>query len=398
MKKFISLLFAAGLILLSQTAYALIINFNYDDTDPFFNAATRNVIEDAAMSWISGLNDNVTVNIDIQSQAFGNTQVNAATTHNNPLTDPGPTPFDTIRNVMVADEGAEGAVNTIVNSLPAWSQFNADLPPTSRHPGWSWTVLEEISGTSANLKALGYMFDPNFVDGTIKINRDAGKTWDLDRTDGVPVGSYDLHTAVAHEIGHVLGYQSMIDEWGTFWNIDKTEKWSADNSGATPLFTVTSPSILDLFRFGNADLPTTLAEFTSKDRNLNLWLSDIISAWLILDPSLTPYQMEAGFWVNQGSSPTSYQASHWINSLVEIGLMDPTMTAATFYNQTIADWMAMDVIGWEYLAQLDGTGEVLWNGNGTSIPQVPEPATMLLLGTGLVGVAGAARKRKKDQA
>jgi len=40
---------------------------------------------------------------------------------------------------------------------------------------------------------------------------------------------------------------------------------------------------------------------------------------------------------------------------------------------------------------------ISWALNGETSP-IPEPTTMLLFGTGLVGVAGAARRKKKKQA
>lgn len=258
--------------------------------------------------------------------------------------------------------------------LPTLCQFRAITPKRLT----AWNFLQEIWSTSAILKALGFStgYGPTHMDGTIEFN--AYRNWDYSRGDGVVPPAYDFQAALTHEIAHVLGFQSSIDAFGSWFLVDKREARSEESNKPFPNANV-APMALDMFRFGLEDLPSSATEFSKNARNLNSFEEDIAAAYLLLDTSTwAPHEMEPGDWVNQDQTPKGKQASHWINRPTgsEIGIMDAVMHAGLGPGIKDPDWQAMDVIGWDVVAKSTGGG-VLWNGSVVPPSSLPAPPSNL---------------------
>ena len=101
------------------------------------------------------------------------------------------------------------------------------------------------------MKALGFAgLDDSFgvSDATITFNEVFA--FDLDSSDGVSPGTIDLETVAVHEIGHALGFFSIVD------GIDGAIGGSV------------TPSTLDLYRFASRGAkPASTSRFTRSRRS-----------------------------------------------------------------------------------------------------------------------------------
>ncbi len=298
------------------------------------NAAALAAFNRAAQQWESFISDPITITIDADLGSLGPGIIGSA----NSVALQGS--YTLVRNALVAD-AADEADDGVVAFLPTAAQFTATIPLGS-------TLSGNVTLTKANAKALGFTgLDSMFgvSDGTITFS-DAF-AFDYDNSDGVMLGFMDFETVAAHEIGHILGFFSGVD--------------NAD-AGATTV----QPTTLDLFRFadGGASDPSNTATFTTASRNM------VPGANAIFDDLDNEWRMSTGRTLGDGR-----QASHWKDDSltgINIGIMDPTLALGVSFNITAADLRALDGIGYEI---------------------VPEPSSMLLIAAS--GVAILAFRRRK---
>jgi hypothetical protein len=316
----------------SHSRAALTINLT-PDAGLSGNAAALAAFERAAQQWEGLLADNVTVNINAGFAALGSNTIGTASSVLLQAS------YNTIRNQMVADNAAEGArTDAIVASLPTAAQLSLSLPAGVTYNG-------QIYASKANLKAMGFTgLDTSFGASDATITFSSQFAFDLDNSDGVTPGTMDFETVALHEIGHALGFFSVVD------NI-------VGGATSVPLYA------LDLFRFSTASLPASSANFTSFARDLrpgtNASFSDGSNSWRFAT----------------GTSGDGNQASHWkaneITGLL-IGSMDPTLALGEVLEPSFADLRALDLIGWDALP-------------------IPEPGT----GLALFGAAAATVSRRR---
>ena len=309
------------------------------------NPAAKAAFERAADVWESRIANPITVYVDVDygpkrfGENFPSEDIIASASSDYRGGEEGL--YGGVRGLLAAhaDNAAE---QSLYNALPA-TQLPTNLGPTTR-----------VAAPSILLRAL------EAIDATAPSNDDAPSigfnsafSYDFNPADGITPGRTDFEGVVVHEIGHMLGFASLVG-------------LSEDEEEDIPVI----PTILDWFRFRPG---VTLATFTNAQRVQSSGGDQVFFAGGPTLPLSTGRP--------DGTGGDEQQASHWKDdalSGVRIGIMDPTLSSGVRTELTANDLSAFAIIGYNIVAPNAGCQESEPN-------QLTTNATPITIGTPCTG-------------
>jgi len=327
---FVTILAVCFIVALPR-ADALTFNLTYDTDTP---TDVVNGFNMAANLWSATLVDNITININVGLENISNPSIIGETSCSwlNP-TNSSATYTSFVNALQSHSRSADDAsAYAHLQSGPTYSRWingttdnpNGDGSLTPYNDTMNWVGI-----TTANGKALGLTLDdPSFSasDGTIKFSTQWTNRFDYAHGLTIQSDKIDFVGAAAHEIGHLLGFSSGVDDLDSlYYTIYR---------GAGTNF---SSNAIDFFRFSSLSLSNGLPDYT---------VGTGYKYFSVDGGSNAIAAFSTGVYLGDGS-----QASHWTNASPRVGLMGPKAGDGEKLDITRTDLRAIDVLGYSLIPE-----------------------------------------------
>lgn len=302
-----------GFYAVSQGALPAAVTFQFNP-DPGTSQAVLDAFGIAASRWSAVLQDNVTVTLNI-----GYTSLPSGVL--------GQTDYSFVQrsySTVTAALNASGRSATDFSAYATLQQgetYSRLINRTSDHPLGSGSATPYVNTvgtvalTRANARALGLLGNDGTPDATIRMNSEV--PFDFNPADGVTSGQFDFVTVATHEIGHALGFSSVV-------NLLELGPTTAAQLPSTTL---------DLFRFS--------AESMGAGRGFSDVTADGRLKYFSVDGGITT----TGPLANGAVFGSGAQADHW-REWTFSGIMDAQNFPGLQRQIGVLDLKAYDVIGW----------------------------------------------------